>query len=212
MKKNLLLMAVLVLGLTNLQAQTDVTPVVGVYTGDLYVALGEEVYDDNNKNADPVSITLAASSEAGKVDFTLPNFSFMGMMLGDIALPNIGLNKSESGYTFAENDKVRFNFIDGAIVADASLDPARSYIEGDSIVAYIPVTWLQSAEAEIPIYVLFKGKKDTTSSIATAAVTETVSHRATGVYDLSGRRIANRISETTPRGLYIVDGRKVFVR
>ena len=139
-------------------AQTDVTPVVNKYSGDLYIALETEIYDEDAKM--PATVTVAASAEDGKVDFSLPNFSFAGLPLGDIFLPNITLTQGDDAYTFGENPDVRFNFLAGTeseIVADAHLDNTRSYIKGDSIVAYIPVMWIQSETAKTPIYVLFKG-------------------------------------------------------
>lgn len=146
-------------------AQTDVTPVVNKYKGDLYISLEEdEVYDEESKVT--ANVYVKATTEAGKVDFSLPNFSFAGLPLGDIFLPNIDLAQNDSTYTFGENKKVRFTFLPGTesqIVADAYLDNTRSYVKGDSIIAYIPVTWV-IAEGETPeenvtapIHVMFKG-------------------------------------------------------
>lgn len=136
-------------------ALTDVTPVVNKYKGDLYISFSEGVYDEDAKmNA---KVTVSASTEAGKVDFSLPNFSFAGLPLGTIYLPAIALEQNDSTYTFGKNNDVRFNFLGGEIVADAHLDEARSYVKGDSIVAYIPVVWIQNETQTTPIYVLFKG-------------------------------------------------------
>lgn len=146
-------------------AQTDVTPVVNKYKGDLYISLEEdEIYDEESKVT--ANVYVKATTEAGKVDFSLPNFSFAGLPLGDIFLPNIDLAQNDSTYTFGENKKVRFTFLPGTdsqIVADAYLDNTRSYVKGDSIIAYIPVTWI-IAESETPeenvtapIHVMFKG-------------------------------------------------------
>lgn len=146
-------------------AQTDVTPVVNKYKGDLYISLEEdEVYNEESKVT--ANVYVKATTEAGKVDFSLPNFSFAGLPLGDIFLPNIDLAQNDSTYTFGENKKVRFTFLPGTdsqIVADAYLDNTRSYVKGDSIIAYIPVTWIM-AEGETPeenvtapIHVMFKG-------------------------------------------------------
>ncbi len=133
-------------------AQTDVKPVVNSYTGDLYIALRTEEYTDDARVTAKVFVN--ASETEGKVDFSLPNFSFAGMQLGDIFLPNIALNEAEGTYTFGENPNVRFNFTTAGIIADARLDEKRSYIKGDSIIAYIPVQWIDNS---MPIYVLFKG-------------------------------------------------------
>ena len=142
-------------------AQTDVQPVVGGYEGNLYVNVGSADYVEDNDLRMYAKVFVNASEDAtGKVDFSLPNFSFMGMKLGDIFLPTIGLNENNGVYTFGENPKVRLNFkitATDSILADAKLDEALSYVKGDSIVAYIPVQWVQSETQKMPIAVLFKG-------------------------------------------------------
>lgn len=142
-------------------AQTDVQPVVGGYEGNLYVNVGSADYVEDNDLRMYAKVFVNASEDAtGKVDFSLPNFSFMGMKLGDIFLPTIGLYENDGVYTFGENPKVRltFNVQDlGPILADAKLDESQTYVKGDSIVAYIPVKWIASETQEVPIAVLFKG-------------------------------------------------------
>lgn len=156
--KHFLLTCVAVASSLTAFAQTDVTPVVNKYSGDLYINLLTENYDEDSKM--DAQVTVSASSEAGKVDFSLPNFAFGGMPLGDIYLPGISIQQNDGIYTFGENPDVRFNFLAGTaneIVADAHLNEQKSYIKGDSIVAYIPVQWIQTSR-NTPIYVLFKGK------------------------------------------------------
>lgn len=142
-------------------AQTDVQPVVGGYEGNLYVNVGSADYVEDKDLRMYAKVFVNASEDAtGKVDFSLPNFSFMGMKLGDIFLPTIGLNENDGVYTFGENPEVRLTFKlseTNSILADAKLDEALSYVKGDSIVAYIPVQWVQSETQEVPIAVLFKG-------------------------------------------------------
>lgn len=142
-------------------AQTDVQPVVGGYEGNLYVNVGSADYLENNDLRMYAKVFVNTSEDAtGKVDFSLPNFSFVGMKLGDIFLPTIGLNAQNGVYTFGENPEVRLTFKlseTNSILADAKLDEALSYVKGDSIVAYIPVQWVQSETQKMPIAVLFKG-------------------------------------------------------
>lgn len=142
-------------------AQTDVQPVVGGYEGNLYVNVGSADYVEDNDLRMYAKVFVNASENAtGKVDFSLPNFSFMGIKLGDIFLPTIGLNAQNGVYTFGENPEVRLTFKlteTDNILADAKLDDALSYVKGDSIVAYIPVQWVQSETQKMPIAVLFKG-------------------------------------------------------
>lgn len=142
-------------------AQTDVQPVVGGYEGNLYVNVGSADYVEDNDLRMYAKVFVNASEDAtGKVDFSLPNFSFMGMKLGDIFLPTIGLNENNGVYTFGENPKVRLTFKlteTDNILADAKLDDALSYVKGDSIAAYIPVQWVADSTTQVPIAVLFKG-------------------------------------------------------
>ena len=159
--RKLLLMAVAVCCSAPSFAQTDVQPVVGGYEGNLYVNVGSADYVEDNDLRMYAKVFVNASENAtGKVDFSLPNFSFMGLKLGDIFLPTIGLNAQNGVYTFGENPEVRLTFNTqeiGTILADAKLDDAQTYVKGDSIVAYIPVKWVQSETQKVPIAVLFKG-------------------------------------------------------
>lgn len=159
--RKLLLMAVAVCCSAPTFAQTDVQPVVGGYEGNLYVNVGSADYVEDNDLRMYAKVFVNASEDAtGKVDFSLPNFSFMGIKLGDIFLPTIGLNAQNGVYTFGENPEVRLTFNTqeiGTILADAKLDDAQTYVKGDSIVAYIPVKWVQSETQKVPIAVLFKG-------------------------------------------------------
>lgn len=142
-------------------AQTDVQPVVGGYEGNLYVNVGSADYVEDKDLRMYAKVFVNASEDAtGKVDFSLPNFSFMGLKLGDIFLPTIGLNAQNGVYTFGENPEVRLTFKlteTDNILADAKLDDALSYVKGDSIVAYIPVNWVMDETSKTPIAVLFKG-------------------------------------------------------
>ena len=159
--RKLLLMAVAVCCSAPTFAQTDVQPVVGGYEGNLYVNVGSADYVEDKDLRMYAKVFVNASEDAtGKVDFSLPNFSFTGMKLGDIFLPTIGLNENDGVYTFGENPEVRLTFKlseTNSILADAKLDDALSYVKGDSIVAYIPVQWVQSETQKMPIAVLFKG-------------------------------------------------------
>lgn len=159
--RKLLLMAVAVCCSAPTFAQTDVQPVVGGYEGNLYVNVGSADYVEDKDLRMYAKVFVNASEDAtGKVDFSLPNFSFMGIKLGDIFLPTIGLNAQNGVYTFGENPEVRLTFKlteTDNILADAKLDDALSYVKGDSIVAYIPVKWVVTETDKQPIAVLFKG-------------------------------------------------------
>ena len=138
----------------------------GNYSGELYVTDASEIYNDDTKAADDQLLTVAANATAGKVDLTLPNFTYAGLPLGDIFLSAIGLSAEGNLVRFAQDEPQRLSLMGGAIVADTEIDGSRSYIKGDSLVAYISVTWLvdlNDPAQNVPIKVLFRGVKQSGS-------------------------------------------------
>ena len=138
----------------------------GNYSGELYVTDASEIYNDDTKAADDQLLTVAANATAGKVDLTLPNFTYAGLPLGDIFLSAIGLQADGTLVRFAQEAPQRLSLMGGAIVADTEIDGNRSYIKGDSLVAYISVTWLvdlNDPAQNVPIKVLFRGAKQSGS-------------------------------------------------
>ena len=217
MKKTLLsIIAAFALCLTA-NAQTDWgTNWSNEVTGKLWVSLIEETYDDETLASESEKIYINATGETNKVNFSLPNFTFMGMTVGDINLQNITLTPNAKGFTFNENEKVQLHLQLGTdpILAEACINDTLSYIttgaDGDSLVAYIPVVWIQDENdrsQDAPIYVLFKGKSAVSTSIGEAIARQTI---ATGIYDLSGRRHATVSAARRPSQIYIVNGKKIF--
>ncbi len=215
MKKILLsLLAVAGLSFGAAQAQTDVAPLTGSYVGDLYVSLGEEYYDDDTRMEDPTTVQLIASETDGQVDFALYNFVFMSIPLGDILLPGIDVlpGSDAHDYVFGENATRHFSFADGAIEADVHLDEVQSYVDGNHLVAYIPVIWTNGASGNDPIYVKFEGDKQVSDVTDGLSTVTTTTAPAAGIYTLSGRRVATRAVSALEPGLYIVNGKKTLVR
>lgn len=204
MKKTLLTLISAIFVSAAATAQVDVSRVTGTYTGELYVSMGSETYTDKTLNNSAAEVSLSVSSEDGKVDFSLPNFKYMGMNLGTITIPNIGLAQTNSShYTFEENSatvSLKLGIV--PITATVNVNTTKSYIEADSLVAYVPVVWSGNY-----IYVLFKGKNPTSG---VHAITTTTSAPA-AIYDLQGRRV-NATRSNLPAGLYIIDGKKTLVR
>ena len=179
---------------------------VGPFGGNLYISLGEEINDETEPMPDQtLDITAAADSVKGGVDLAIHNFAYGDIPLGDILLPSISVTTdSLNRVVFGKNEPVELSFLDGAIMATAYLDETKSYISGNDIVAYINVMWTNN-EPQIPIYVLFKGKR-----IVDAITLPTTTQKAADVvYDLlSGRRI--KASEMQCHGIYLVNGKKVL--
>ena len=179
---------------------------VGPFGGDLYISLGEEINDETEPMPDQtLDITAAADSVKGGVDLAIHNFSFGEVVDGDILLPSISVTTdSLNRVVFGKNEPVELSFLDGAIMATAYLDETKSYISGNDIVAYINVMWTNN-ELQIPIYVLFKGKR----IVDAITLPTTTQKEADVVYDLlSGRRV--KASEMQRHGIYLVNGKKVL--
>ena len=159
--------------------------VAGNYSGELYVTDASEIYNDDTKAADDQLLTVAANATAGKVDLTLPNFTYAGLPLGDIFLSAIGLQADGTLVRFAQEAPQRLSLMGGAIVADTEIDGNRSYIKGDSLVAYISVTWLvdlNDPAQNVPIKVLFRGAKQSGSGDSeTGSMADY--HLANGMFD-----------------------------
>ena len=179
---------------------------VGPFGGDLYISLGEEINDETEPMPDQtLDITAAADSVKGGVDLAIHNFAFGDIPRGDILLPSISVTTdSLNRVVFGKNESIELSFLDGAIMATAYLDETKSYISGNDIVAYINVMWTNN-EPQIPIYVLFKGKR----TVDAITLPTTTQKDADVVYDLlSGRRI--KASEMQRHGIYLVNGKKVL--
>ena len=199
MKKFLLaLVAVLLMaGTTN--AQTVANEVAGNYTGKLAISLTSK--EDLQFGEETYNVVLTADGN-NTVTFALNNFGFAGSNLGDIVLPNIPVQKQTNGsILFGENSAKTFSFLDGSIVATAKINETSSVIKGDSLIADVDVVW--KAAEDMPIYVQFKGKKESTSTGIQQAATKNV---ANAIYDLQGRRL----HQAPNKGLFIVNGKKVI--
>lgn len=180
--------------------------VAGNYSGELYVTDASEIYNDDTKAADDQLLTVAANATAGKVDLTLPNFTYAGLPLGDIFLSAIGLQADGTLVRFAQEAPQRLSLMGGAIVADTEIDGNRSYIKGDSLVAYISVTWLvdlNDPAQNVPIKVLFRGAKQSGSGDSeTGSMADY--HLANGMFD--GEWVENKPWDSQ-NGYLVLEGK-----
>lgn len=202
MKKLLLLTIAALAAWMPAAAQSQVA---GNYSGELYVTDASEIYNDDTKAADDQLLTVAANGTAGKVDLTLPNFTYAGLPLGDIFLSAIGLQADGTLVRFAQEAPQRLSLM-GAIVADTEIDGNRSYIKGDSLVAYISVTWLvdlNDPAQNVPIKVLFRGAKQSGSGDSeTGTLAEY--HLANGTFD--GEWVENKPWDSQ-NGYLVLEGK-----
>ena len=199
MKKFLLSLVALFLMAGTTHAQTVANEVAGNYTGKLAISLTSK--EDLQFGEETYNVILTADGN-NTVTFALNNFGFSGMNLGDIVLPNIPVQKQTNGsILFGENSAKTFSFLDGAIVATAKINETSSVIKGDSLIADVDVVW--KAAEDMPIYVQFKGKKESTSTGIQQTATKNV---ANAIYDLQGRRL----QKAPNKGLFIMNGKKVI--
>lgn len=214
MKKLLLSVCACLCMATAAFAQNAAKNVSGTYTGDLYIALGVPV--DTTKDEpipdQSIQITPSQTDSISTIDFSLPNFGFSGLMLGDINLPGIGVVEGDGQYNFAPNDLQSLTFLPGTddqIDALVCINDTASSIKNSEAVINIDVIWVMSEDTQIPIYVTFVGKKTVDAGISQVATTEA---KAKGIYTLTGVRVNTTDVKSLPKGIYIVNGKKEIVK
>ena len=186
----------------------DVTPIVGDYTCDFYLALGAPVGEDAVAvPGTPVAIKQGAA--AGTIDFELNDFSLQGEVLGDVKLSAITINKDAEGkYTFAEHERqpVALSLGGDPINAMVKLDCQTSYIKDGKAYIDVDILWITGPDNSLPIYV----RLISTEFVAGISSVEAATVRTKGVYSLDGRYVGNALGNHLPKGVYIVNGKKVL--
>ena len=216
MKKLLLSVCACLCMATAAFAQNAAKNVSGTYTGDLYISLGLPI-DLTDTTLVPlpeqsIQITPNQTDSVSSIDFSLPNFGFSGIMLGDINLPGIGVVAGDSVYSFAPNDPQSLTFLPGTdsqIDALVSINDSTSSIKNSEAMINIDVIWLMDNGAQLPIYVAFVGKKTVDAGISQVTTTATPTK---GIYTMTGVRINTTDVKSLPKGIYIVNGKKQIVK
>ena len=183
----------------------DVTKIVGTYSGDLFIQLGDPI-SDNTEALPNQKVELSAGAKKGYINLALYNFSLGELPLGDIKLDNIRVIAGDANtYFFDKNPTVNLTLGEGAttIEATASLNAETSYIKNGVLTADIDVMWLNTSDEPMPIFVRFVSNGVTGIENIVAAPAKK------GTYTLSGVRVN---STNLPAGIYIVDGKKVLVK
>ncbi|MBR1712282.1 MAG: hypothetical protein IJ722_02610 [Alloprevotella sp.] len=163
MKKILLTACLAVLVTGAAWAQTPARDIAGSYSGTLTISLGKPI-DGEALVMEGKSVSIEAVSDEA-VNFTLPDFSFEGMSLGDIFLPGIPVATEPDGsVSFGENEAVPFEFLGGMITATACISSLGSRVRDGRADINVDVVWTNSAsfgtEANLPIYVRFSGESE----------------------------------------------------
>lgn len=214
MKKLLLSVCACLCMATAAFAQNAAKNVSGTYTGDLYISLGAPV---DTATAEPlpnqsVTITPSQTDSVSTIDFSLPNFGFSGLMLGDINLPGIGVVEGDGQYNFAPNDQQSMTFLPGTenqIDALVSIDNTASYIENSDAMINIGVIWMMPSGTQLPIYVTFVGKKKVDTGISQITTAE---GKIIGIYTINGIRVNTTDIKSLSKGVYIVNGKKMIIK
>ena len=214
MKKFLLSLAVLLTATFSANAQVvDTKPICGDYTCDFYLSMpqnpDEEIFPDDLEPIPGTPVQILAGEEAGSINFFIKDFSLMGEVLGDVLLKGIKVQRDAEGkYTFVEHDAQRVELQLGGdpIVADAKLNCSNTYVKDGKLHADVDILWIVTETLSTPIYVRL------ISTSSTAGIGEVSVNRTTrnGVYTLDGRFLGNELKASAPKGVYIVNGKKVL--
>lgn len=206
MKKFLLSLAVLLTATFSANAQVvDTKPICGTYTCDFYLSF--EPIPDNLEPIPGTPVQILPGEEAGTINFFLQNFSMNGEVLGDVLLKNIKVQCDDEGkYTFVEHDAQRVELPAADIVADAKLNCTTTYVKGGKLYADVDIVWIMNDVPVSPIYVRL------ISTASTAGIGEVSVNRTTrnGVYTLDGRFLGNELKANAPKGVYVVNGKKIL--
>ena len=173
MKKILLLLLALVLSFTTASAKkSPAERAAGTYSGLLYIGMGTPVTPETESTA--ANITLEVQS-ANTVKFTLPNFKYGSLTLGDIVLNNIPVSEDENGrIIFGHNDPQTVSV--SIISANVYIDDATSYIEDDYASVDVNVS-TRVVFSDVTIYVRFQGNN---SDYQAAGVADAMEGTRTG--------------------------------
>ena len=206
MKKFLLSLAVLLTATFSANAQVvDTKPICGTYTCDFYLSF--EPIPDNLEPIPGTPVQILPGDEAGTINFFLQNFSMNGEVLGDVLLKNIKVQcDAEGKYTFVEHDAQRVELPAADIVADAKLNCTTTYVKNGKLYADVDIVWIMNDVPVSPIYVRL------ISTASTAGIGEVSVNRTTrnGVYTLDGRFLGNELKANAPKGVYVVNGKKIL--
>lgn len=206
MKKFLLSLAVLLTATFSANAQVvDTKPICGTYTCDFYLSF--EPIPDSLEPIPGTPVQILPGDEAGTINFFLQNFSMNGEVLGDVLLKNIKVQcDAEGKYTFLEHDAQRVELPAADIVADAKLNCTTTYVKNGKLYADVDIVWIMNDVPVSPIYVRL------ISTASTAGIGEVSVNRTTrnGVYTLDGRFLGNELKANAPKGVYVVNGKKIL--
>ncbi|MCI7615047.1 MAG: calycin-like domain-containing protein [Bacteroidales bacterium] len=185
------------------EASAAVKASVGDYNGDLYVSF-DPINEETEVTAQQ-TVELTAAG-ANSINFALRNFSFGDLQLGDIVIPNMPVSMNGTKVTFGDMEPLRMLLGEGETAIDCTvkIDPATSYVENHVLFVNLDIVWFQDG-GEIPIYVRFN------SSEWVGLQHVSIAKKTGRIYSIDGRYAGNSL-EGLSRGIYVQDGKKIYVK
>ena len=185
------------------EASAAVKASMGDYTGDLYVSF--DPINEETEVTGQYKVELTAAG-ANSINFALRNFSFGDLQLGDIVIPNMPVSMNGTKVTFGDMEPLRMLLGEGETAIDCTvkIDPATSYVENQGLFVNLDIVWFMG-EDQTPIYVRFNSSKWVGLQHVSIA-------KKTGrIYSIDGRYAGNSLQGLS-RGIYVQDGKKIYVK
>lgn len=185
------------------EASAAVKASVGDYTGDLYVAF--DPINEETEVTGQYKVELTAAG-ANSINFALRNFSFGDLQLGDIVIPNMPVSMNGTKVTFGEMEPLHMLLGEGETAIDCTvkIDPATSYVENHVLFVNLDIVWFMGEE-QTPIYVRFN------SSEWVGLQHVSIAKKTGRIYSIDGRYAGNSLQDLS-RGIYVQDGKKIYVK
>ena len=185
------------------EASAAVKGSVGDYNGDLYVSF--DPINEETEVTGQYKVELTAAG-ANSINFALRNFSFGDLQLGDIVIPNMPVSMNGTKVTFGDMEPLRMLLGEGETAIDCSVkvDPATSYVENHVLFVNLDIVWFMG-EDQTPIYVRFN------SSEWVGLQHVSIAKKTGRIYSIDGRYAGNSL-EGLSRGIYVQDGKKIYVK
>ena len=185
------------------EASAAVKASVGDYNGDLYVSF--DPINEETEVTGQYKVELTAAG-ANSINFALRNFSFGDLQLGDIVIPNMPVSMNGTKVTFGDMEPLRMLLGEGETAIDCTvkIDPATSYVENHVLFVNLDIVWFMG-EDQTPIYVRFNSSK------WVGLQNVSIAKKTGRIYSIDGRYAGNSLQGLS-RGIYVQDGKKIYVK
>ena len=185
------------------EASAAVKASMGDYNGDLYVSF--DPINEETEVTGQYKVELTAAG-ANSINFALRNFSFGDLQLGDIVIPNMPVSMNGTKVTFGNMEPLHMLLGEGETAIDCTvkIDPATSYVENHVLFVNLDIVWFMG-EDQTPIYVRFNSSK------WVGLQNVSIAKKTGRIYSIDGRYAGNSLQGLS-RGIYVQDGKKIYVK